>query len=157
MTSMKAVFGAALMSAILVSSDARANLVTNGGFETGDFTGWTQGGNTGFTSVDFGIGHSGYGAKFGPAGSNASRFAKYYNHAGSNLRSVILSHPRRHDAKLFFCFVCWLHGSHFNRIPLCATYTLIHISRRGLSLQLGPLVFLSAMIGGSFLFDDDFP
>jgi hypothetical protein len=46
--------------------------VTNGGFETGDFTGWTQGGNTGFTSVDFGIGHSGYGAKFGPAGSNGT-------------------------------------------------------------------------------------
>ena len=66
---MKAMLGATLMSAILISSDARANLVTNGGFETGNFSGWTQGGNTGFTSVDLSIGHSGiYGAKFGPAG-----------------------------------------------------------------------------------------
>ena len=73
MTSMKALFGAALMSAILLSSDARAALVTNGGFETGDFTGWTQGGNTGFTGVGLGIGHSGsYGAFFGPAGSNGT-------------------------------------------------------------------------------------
>jgi hypothetical protein len=50
-------------------SDAHAVLVTNDGLETGDFTGWTQSGNTSFTSVDLGLGHSGsYGAKFGPAG-----------------------------------------------------------------------------------------
>jgi hypothetical protein len=55
MTSMKALLGAALMSAILISSGAHADLVTNGGFETGDFTGWTQGGNTGFTSVDLSL------------------------------------------------------------------------------------------------------
>ena len=32
-----------------------ANLVVNCGFETGDFTGWTQSGNTGFTGVSTGI------------------------------------------------------------------------------------------------------
>jgi PEP-CTERM motif len=33
------------------SSPSRADLVVNGGFETGDFTGWIEGGNTGFNGV----------------------------------------------------------------------------------------------------------
>jgi hypothetical protein len=43
------------------------NIVTNGGFETGDFSGWTQGGNTDFTGVDSSSAHSGnFGAFAGP-------------------------------------------------------------------------------------------
>lgn len=46
------------------------NIVTNGGFETGNFTGWTQSGNTGFTGVNTAAAHSGtYGAYFSPIGS----------------------------------------------------------------------------------------
>ncbi len=42
-------------------------LVTNGGFETGDFSGWFQQGNTNFTSVSAGFAHSGaFGAEIGP-------------------------------------------------------------------------------------------
>ena len=57
------------------------NIVTNGGFETGDFTGWTLSGNTGGAGLTGGSGnigvdtdsaHSGtYGAFFGPVGSLA--------------------------------------------------------------------------------------
>lgn len=47
----------------LTIASASANLVTNSGFETGDFTGWTSGG---FTGVDMGSAHSGtYGAYIG--------------------------------------------------------------------------------------------
>jgi len=48
------------------------NLVQNGDFETGNFTGWNWTGNTGATSVNTGIyAHSGtYGAQLGPVGSD---------------------------------------------------------------------------------------
>ncbi len=52
---------------------AAQQLVTNGGFETGSLTGFTQTGNTGFTGVSSGSGipASGtYAAFFGPIGSN---------------------------------------------------------------------------------------
>ena len=46
------------------------NIVNNGGFEAGDFTGWTQSGNTGFTGVDSFAANSGnFGAFFGPVES----------------------------------------------------------------------------------------
>jgi hypothetical protein len=63
---------ASLLLMMLFSPCGAANLVTNPGFETGDFTGWTQSGNTGFTSVSGGVyAHAGnYGAQLGPVGSN---------------------------------------------------------------------------------------
>jgi len=45
------------------------NLVANCGFETGDFTAWTQSGDLGFTFVDNPSAHSGtFGAAMGPVG-----------------------------------------------------------------------------------------
>jgi hypothetical protein len=53
-----------------ITQSARANLITNPGFETGDFTGWNLSGNTGSTSVCAGCGHSGtYGAVLAAVGS----------------------------------------------------------------------------------------
>ncbi len=69
----------AVLLAVFVSSPAWAqsicdntpgNLVVNCGFETGDFTGWTQAGNLGFTGVT-GFPNSGdYAAFMGPVGSD---------------------------------------------------------------------------------------
>lgn len=43
---------AAMGLALGISGLAHANLIVNGSFETGDFTGWTLSGNTGFTGVE---------------------------------------------------------------------------------------------------------
>jgi len=48
------------------------NLVVNCGFETGDFTGWTQDGNTGFTGVDGNPNSGSFAAFMGPVGSDGS-------------------------------------------------------------------------------------
>jgi hypothetical protein len=53
---------------------ARVNPMSNPGFETADFTGWTQSGDTGFTFVNAArpVVHSGrYDALFGPSGLGA--------------------------------------------------------------------------------------
>ena len=75
MNSLLSSLRAAAVAAILVgfvdrSAVAATNLVTNGGFETGDLSGWTQSGNTGFSGVTSGSALTGsFGASFGPVGS----------------------------------------------------------------------------------------
>jgi hypothetical protein len=68
------------LNASALPSTPITNIVTNGGFEAGDFTGWTVSGNTdanatgGFNNigVNMSSAHSGtYGAFFGPVGSLA--------------------------------------------------------------------------------------
>ena len=56
---------------LAVTGLAHANIVTNGGFENGNFSGWTQFGDVSFTAVDSGgkVPHTGnFGAYFGPGG-----------------------------------------------------------------------------------------
>jgi PEP-CTERM motif len=45
------VLGLAAVIAMAGTSAAKADLIVNGGFETGNFSGWTLSGNTGFTGV----------------------------------------------------------------------------------------------------------
>jgi hypothetical protein len=69
---------AAMGFAVGISGPAHAQLVTNGSFETGDFTGWTLAGNTGFSGVECpGVGFAGPGdgacdAFLGPVGAQGT-------------------------------------------------------------------------------------
>ena len=64
---------AALVLATFSAGAAQANIVTNPGFETGNFTGWALSGDTSFTVVDNFSPHSGsFGAFLGTSGSTGS-------------------------------------------------------------------------------------
>lgn len=80
-----------------LSSTARANFIVNGGFETGDFTGWTPSGNTGaappgFTSVvpsgqdGFNSHSRAFFAALGPRGSDGFLSQSFADTAGQSLR-----------------------------------------------------------------------
>ena len=74
----RTVLGGMVVTVGLAVGTAQANSVTNGSFESGDFTGWTLSGNTGFTGVECpGVGFAGPGdgacdAFLGPVGSNGT-------------------------------------------------------------------------------------
>ena len=64
---------AAMLALPFPSNIAHANLIQNPGFETGNFSGWTQSGHLGFTSVPtspFYVRSGTFGAFFGPIGSD---------------------------------------------------------------------------------------
>lgn len=71
--------GTAFLVSTTVAS-AAAQIVTNGGFETGDFAGWTQFGNTGFSGVSGNFSglvdpfEGAYQAFFGQVGSTGGIF-----------------------------------------------------------------------------------
>lgn len=61
---------AALLIVMVGTAMGDSNLVVNGGFETGNFTGWTLTGNTGNTLVNTALPFEGtYDAALGPVGS----------------------------------------------------------------------------------------
>jgi hypothetical protein len=67
---------------------ASANLVANGSFETGDFSGWTQGGDTSFTFVTDAVAGGGptdgiYHAAFGPTDNYGGIYQNLATTAGA--------------------------------------------------------------------------
>jgi hypothetical protein len=64
---------AALVLATVFAGAAQANIITNPGFETGNFTGWARSGDTSFTAVDNFSPHSGrFSAFLSTSGSTGS-------------------------------------------------------------------------------------
>ena len=75
----------AFAAATVAVPASAAELVNNGGFETGDFTGWVLGGNTGFTGVDaFSANTGNFGAFLGPVGSIGTLTQVLNTVAGTN-------------------------------------------------------------------------
>lgn len=64
---------------------ANANLLTNPGFETGDFSGWSLSGNTGFVSITSDAHSGNFGASFGAVGSETFLSQTVADTAGSVL------------------------------------------------------------------------
>ena len=82
-----------MLLAITFATPAAASpLIANGSFETGDFTGWAQSGNTQYTSV-FNQVYDGlapqqgaYYALLGPSGSDGTLSQAFFDAPGSTLR-----------------------------------------------------------------------
>ncbi len=75
-----------LFAALSVTSAISAHacpVITNGDFETGDFTGWSQSGNTGYTSVGKGADGT-LEALFGPVGSDGYLSQTFTDVVGQN-------------------------------------------------------------------------
>jgi hypothetical protein len=108
----------AMVAAMVISSGAaRADLVVNGGFETGSILpGWTQSGNTAFTFVYTNNPHGGlYSYQVGPAGSLGYLSQTLATESGHTYHlSYWLNHPTGSTPNEFY--VSWdgsmIAGSH---------------------------------------------
>ena len=73
-----------LLAALALPASAFADpILVNGSFKSGDFSGWTLSGNTGYTSVDYGVNGS-FEAIIGPVGSNGYLSQTFTDVAGQN-------------------------------------------------------------------------
>lgn len=88
----KLALGMAMAALVVSASAAHADLLTNGSFESGDFTGWTEGGNFEFSQVATGPFYDYAGAQdgafygtFGPVGSDASLSQTFSDSPGATL------------------------------------------------------------------------
>lgn len=113
--------GLALMAGLMaLSAPATANLVTNGGFETGSFSGWTQTGNTTFNGVQCpGAGLVPQGncdAFFGPVGTTGGISQSFGTQVGALLH---VHFDFRSDGGTPGSFLAqWISGSTTNLLSL---------------------------------------
>jgi hypothetical protein len=85
-------FGSAPAMATSLCGGIPGNLVTNCGFDKGknDFTGWTQGGNLGFTNILGGAAHTGgFGLNEGPIGSDGTLTQTLLTTAGTTYQITV--------------------------------------------------------------------
>src|SRR6516165_905714 len=89
------VFGIRMAAPFMGQFPINSDLIINGGFETGNFMGWTQSGNTGATGVSTATVHSGqYSAYLGPVGSEGFLAQIFPTTAGA---TYILDYWLQHD------------------------------------------------------------
>jgi hypothetical protein len=89
------VFGIRMAAPFMGQFPINSDLIINGGFETGNFMGWTQSGNTGATGVSTATVHSGmYSAYLGPVGSEGFLAEIFPTNPGA---SYILDYWLQHD------------------------------------------------------------
>jgi hypothetical protein len=99
----RAKYGIAILTLLAgLSGQAKADLIVNGGFETGDFTGWTKGGNIGPKGVS--------GPGFGDGNVNNPFSGNFFAFLGSVGRDGTLSH--RASALRFGLFSRPIGGHH---------------------------------------------
>jgi hypothetical protein len=95
-------------------------LIQNGGFETGNFTGWTQSGNTADTTVSANsqfVRSGAFGAKMGPVGSLGYLSQTVPTIAGQNyLLSLWLNSPDALTPKEFS--ITWNGGTLFDQVNI---------------------------------------
>jgi hypothetical protein len=97
-----------LSGTLSVQVDA-GGLLVNGGFETGDFTGWAQSGNTGYTFVGMGTVHGGqYAAALGPVDSEGFLAQTFATTAGA---TYTLDYWLQHDGGSPSSFHAMINGN----------------------------------------------